>query len=58
MTDHGFTKTTSDGSKVIPLTDEELYQFDIKGWMAIKNVLEPDEIGEMVEFARKLKFDK
>ncbi|MCJ8328360.1 MAG: phytanoyl-CoA dioxygenase family protein [Lentisphaeria bacterium] len=58
MSDHGFTKTTSDGRAVIPLSDEERYHFDIKGWLAIKNVLEPDEIGEMVEFARKLKFDK
>jgi hypothetical protein len=52
------TATNSEGKPVIPLSDEERYIFDTKGWLAIPGVLDESEMTEMREFCCKLKFEQ
>ncbi|MCJ8329550.1 MAG: hypothetical protein HRT89_11295 [Lentisphaeria bacterium] len=53
-----FRETNSEGKPIIKLTEEERYQFDLKGWLAVPGVLTEEEIEPMLEHARKLKFER
>ncbi|MYH79480.1 hypothetical protein F4009_20210 [Candidatus Poribacteria bacterium] len=48
------TETTSDGTPVVPPTQEQKYLFDMRGWLLVPGVLSGDELAEMQEFAYKL----
>ena len=48
------TETTSDGTPVVPPTQEQKYLFDMRGWLLIPGVLSGDELAEMQEFGYKL----
>ena len=47
----------ADGKPVIPLTAEQKYLFDMRGWLLIPNVLTDTEVTEMREFALKLQHE-
>ena len=47
-------RQNADGSPVIPLTAEQKYLFDMRGWLLIPSVLTEDEVAEMREFALRL----
>ena len=47
----------SEGKPAIPLTEEERYQFDTKGWLALPAVLTPEEAAEMRDFCYRLRND-
>ena len=51
------TLTNSEGKPIIPLSDEERYIFDNKGWLAIPGVLDESEMKDMREICCQLKFD-
>lgn len=51
------TQTNSEEKPIIPLSEEERYIFDTKGWLAIPGVLDESELKEMREFCCKLKFE-
>ena len=44
-----YTTTDSEGAPVTPLTQEQKYVFDTRGWLLIPGVLSEDEAGEMRE---------
>ena len=41
----------------VPMTDEQKFIFDLKGWIAIPSVLTEEEIGAIKEHAHTLKND-
>ena len=53
-TDQHFTLSDADGSPVIPLTQEQKYIFDTKGWLLIPGVLSSDQLDSMQEFITQL----
>ena len=48
------TATTSDGSTVVPPTQEQKYLFDMRGWLLVPGVLSGDELAAMQEFGYRL----
>lgn len=48
---------TGSGRAVVPLTDEQKYLLDLRGWLLVPGVLTDDEIAEMKEFAYRLQRD-
>ena len=52
-----FTQKNADGKPVIPMTTEQKYVFDAKGWVMIPNVLTELEVSEMRDFCYQLKQD-
>ncbi len=48
------TRTTADGTPVIPLTQKQKYDFDRNGWLLIPSVLSESDIDEMRGFCRTL----
>ena len=38
------TASTNNQSDVVPMTDEQKFIFDLKGWIAVPGVLTDDEI--------------
>ena len=52
-----FTQENADGKPVIPMTTEQKYVFDAKGWVMIPSVLTELEIGDMRDFCYRLKQD-
>ena len=51
------TETNSEGKPIIPLSEEERYIFDTKGWLAIPGVLVESEMEDMREICCQLKFE-
>lgn len=49
--------TNSDSLPAIPLTEEQKYLFDTRGWLLVPNVLSDFEITEMRDFCYRLKRD-
>ena len=49
--------TNADGVATIPLTQEQKYIFDTRGWLLVPGVLSQTEIAEMREFALRVKHD-
>ena len=49
-----FPQTNSDDEPVMPLTTEQKYVFDAKGWLVIPNVLGPNDLKEMRAFCQRL----
>ena len=47
----------ADGLPAMPLTEEQKFVFDTKGWVAVPGVLSEDEITEMRDFAYQLAKD-
>ena len=47
----------ADGQAVVPLTEEQKYLFDARGWLLIPGVLSEDEVEEMRAFALRLHSD-
>ena len=52
-----FPVTNADGKPVVPLTDEQKYLFDMRGWLLVPGVLTADEAAEMRSFCTRLKND-
>ncbi|MEM7127443.1 MAG: phytanoyl-CoA dioxygenase family protein [Chloroflexota bacterium] len=52
-----FPQLNGDGLAIVPPTPEQIYTFDTQGWMLIPEVLSPDEIEEMREWATRLHFE-
>ncbi len=50
-------ETTSDGTPVVPPTQEQKYLFDMHGWLLVPGVLSGDELEEMQEFGYRLRHD-
>ena len=50
-------ETTSDGTPVVPPTQEQKYLFDMHGWLLVPGVLSGDELAEMQEFGYRLRHD-
>lgn len=48
------TATTSDGSPVVPPTQEQKYLFDMRGWLLVPGVLSGDELAALQEFGYRL----
>jgi hypothetical protein len=57
LNDDIFPQTNADGKPVIPLTQEQKYIFDSKGWLLIPGVLEESEIEEMRDFSYRLRYE-
>ena len=49
--------TTSDGTAVVPPTQEQKYLFDMRGWLLVPGVLSGDELAEMQEFGYRLRHE-
>ena len=49
--------TTSDGTAVVPPTQEQKYLFDMRGWLLVPGVLKGDELEEMQEFCHRLRHE-
>ncbi|MYG00118.1 phytanoyl-CoA dioxygenase family protein [Candidatus Poribacteria bacterium] len=47
-------QTTSDGSPVVPPTQEQKYLFDMRGWLLVPGVLTGDELEEIQDFGHRL----
>lgn len=50
-------QTTSDGTPVVPPTQEQKYLFDMRGWLLVPGVLSGDELEEMQDFCHRLRHD-
>ena len=57
LNDINFTQENADGKPVIPMTTEQKYVFDAKGWVMIPSVLTELEIRDMRDFCYRLKQD-
>jgi hypothetical protein len=51
----GITTTNADGRPAIPLTEEQRYLFDTRGWLVIPGVLSETEIAEKRDFCCRLR---
>ncbi|MBV7327449.1 phytanoyl-CoA dioxygenase family protein [Chloroflexi bacterium TSY] len=51
------TTTNADAEPVIPLTEEQKFTFDTKGWLMIPGLIPEDELSEMRKFCYRLKDD-
>ena len=49
--------TNADGQTVVPLTEEQRYIFDTKGWLLFPSLISEDELKPMREFYLQLKDD-
>ena len=47
----------ADGQAVVPLTEEQKYLFDARGWLLISSVLSEAEVKEMRAYALRLHDD-
>lgn len=47
-------QTTSDGTPVVPPTQEQKYLFDMRGWLLVPGVLTGDELEEIQDFGYRL----
>ena len=50
-------QTTSDGSPVVPPTQEQKYLFDMRGWLLVPGVLTGDELEEIQDFGYRLRHE-
>lgn len=50
--------TNADGKPVIPLTDEQRYLFDLKGWLLLPSLLSEEELGPIREHMLTLQYDR
>jgi hypothetical protein len=50
--------TNADGKPAIPLTEDQKYLFDTRGWLVVPNVLTDDEVAEMRDFTLRLHRDR
>lgn len=50
-------QTTSDGTPVIPPTQEQKYLFDMRGWLLVPGVLSGDELEEIQDFGYRLRHE-
>lgn len=50
-------QTTSDGSPVVPPTQEQKYLFDMRGWLLVPGVLVGDELEEIQDFCHRLRHE-
>ena len=51
------TTTNADGEPVIPLTEEQKFTFDSKGWLVIPGLIPEDDLKEMQDYCHRLKYD-
>lgn len=49
-----YTTSDSEGNPVTPLTQEQKYTFDTRGWLLMPGVLSEDEAGEMREWITRI----
>ena len=54
---HTFPETNSDDQPIIPLTTEQKYIFDARGWLVIPSVLNSSDLEEMRLFCQRLQQD-
>ena len=54
---HTFPETNSDDQPIIPLTTEQKYIFDARGWLVIPSVLNSSDLEEMRLFCQRLQRD-
>jgi hypothetical protein len=47
--------TNASGRPIVPLTQEQKYVFDMRGWLLIPGVLDETEIAEMQDFCNRLR---
>jgi hypothetical protein len=50
--------TNADGRPVVPMTDEQRYLFDLKGWLCLPGLLAPDELEAVREHVRRYRDDR
>ncbi len=50
-------QTTSDGTPVVPPTQEQKYLFDMRGWLLVPGVLAGDELEEIQDFGYRLRHE-
>jgi len=50
-------QTTSDGTPVVPPTQEQKYLFDMRGWLLVPGVLADDELKEIQDFGSRLRHE-
>ncbi len=50
-------QTTSDGTPVVPPTQEQKYLFDMRGWLLVPGVLVGDELEEIQDFSYRLRHE-
>lgn len=50
--------TNADGRPVVPMTDEQRYLFDLKGWVCLPGLLEPDELEAARRHVRRYREDR
>ncbi len=50
-------QTTSDGTPVVPPTQEQKYLFDMRGWLLVPGVLTGDELKEIQDFGYRLRHE-
>lgn len=46
--------TNADGLPVVPMTDDQKYIFDLKGWIVLPGLLTPDQAAAMAEHVTKV----
>jgi hypothetical protein len=49
------SETNADGEAIVPLTQEQKYTFDTRGWLLVPGVLSDTEIEDMREYALRVK---
>ena len=50
--------TNADGKPIVPMTDEQKYTFDLKGWLCLPGLLSDDQVGEVREHLMKVARDR
>ncbi len=50
-------QTTSDGTPIVPPTQEQKYLFDMRGWLLVPGVLAGDELEEIQDFGYRLRHE-
>ena len=45
--------TNADGLPVVPMTEEQKYLFDLRGWMCLPGLIEGDQLAEIQEHQMK-----
>ncbi|SVC28887.1 uncharacterized protein METZ01_LOCUS281741, partial [marine metagenome] len=51
-------RTNADGLPIVPLTQEQKYVFDTRGWLLVPGVLSADQIEPMRDFIYQLDRDR
>lgn len=49
--------TNADGLPIVPMTDDQKYLFDLKGWLCLPALYTPDQVGAMREHINKFHKD-